>query len=451
MKMTTLRMRFLFAASLISLVRVGTATQGSNYNVTESFAEAHSCGSKCQAALNEANAIDLATFGENFDFDFYETAANFSGSKPGDLLKLQPVDPVTLQINAGTTVYRIQYTSRDLDGSPVPATGFIALPYAPAKQNSSTYPVVAYAHGTSGIYRGCAPSNSPNLYDYNSWQLLIARGYAVVATDYAGLGNNYTLHKYVSFPAQVNDIYFSMIAARKAFDIFSDTWMAAGHSQGGGAVWKLAESDYVKHDKNYLGTVALAPAAKVIDMFLADRDEVISSGYLPLHAKAYQRVHPSYNLTILSDIMRHRMVISDTAQLCLDAVAALSSDLTVDENISKKGINTDIPLLLKWQNEMAPASGGHNSQPLLVVQGLNDTAVVPSVTRALWKRSCDDGNEIHLAEYPGMNHDQVIPAAAPEWLAWMDARFAQQRTSGTCSIVRERPFDLKYVELAPGT
>jgi hypothetical protein len=206
MKMTTVRMTFLFVASLISLVQLGTAAQGSNYNVTESFAEAHSCDSKCQDALNNANPIDLSTFGENFDFDFYETAANFSGSKPGDLLKLQPLDPAALQINAGTTVYRIQYTSRDLDGSPVPATGFIALPYAPAKQNSSTYPVVAYAHGTSGIYRGCAPSNSPNLYDYNSWQLLIERGYAVVATDYAGLGNSYTLHKYISYPAQVNDI-----------------------------------------------------------------------------------------------------------------------------------------------------------------------------------------------------------------------------------------------------
>ncbi|KAF7158194.1 hypothetical protein CNMCM5623_002860 [Aspergillus felis] len=429
MKMTTLRMRFLFLASLISLVQVGTAAQGSNYNVTKSFAEAHDCGSKCQDALNNANPIDLATFGENFDFDFYETAANFSGSKPGDLLKLQPLDPATLQINAGTTVYRIQYTSRDLDGSPVPATGFIALPYAPVKENSNTYPVVAYAHGP----------------------LLIERGYAVVATDYAGLGNNYTLHKYLSYPAQVNDIFFPMIAARKAFDIFSDTWMAAGHSQGGGAVWKLAESEYVKNDKDYLGTVALAPAAKVIDMFLADRDEVISSGYLPLHAKAYQRVHPWYKLTILSDIMRDRMVISDTAQLCLDALGALSSDLTVEENISEEGIKTDIPLLLKWQNEMAPASGGHNYQPLLVLQGLNDTAVVPSVTRALWKHSCDIGNEVHLSEYPGMNHDQIIPAAAPEWLAWMDARFSRQRTSGNCSIEQKRPFDLNHMELAPGS
>jgi pimeloyl-ACP methyl ester carboxylesterase len=227
--------------------------------------------------------------------------------------------------------------------------------------------------------------------------------------------------------------------------------MAVGHSQGGGAVWKLAESEYVKHDKDYLGTVALAPAAKFIDMFLADMDGVISSGYLPMHAKAYQRVHPSYKLTILSDIVRDRVAISDTAQLCLSALGGLSSDLTVDENVSEEGIKTDIPHLLKWQNEMAPASGGHNSQPLLVVQGLNDTAVVPSVTRALWSNSCLDGNEVHLSEYPGMNHDQVIPAGAPEWLAWMDALFAGQRTSGNCSVVQKRPFDMPHVELAPDT
>ncbi|KAF9884578.1 hypothetical protein FE257_001462 [Aspergillus nanangensis] len=444
-------MHFLLAFALITLIPAGTATQGSNYNVTQRFAEEHNCGVKCQDALNKNNIIDLATFGQEFDFEFYATAANFSGSEPGDLLKLEPVDPGYLQLNAGTTVYRIQYTSRDLDGSPVPATGFIALPYAPVALNSTTYPVVAYAHGTSGIYGGCAPSNSPNLYDYNSWQLLISRGYAVVATDYAGLGNNYTLHKYISYPAQVNDIYFSMIAAKKAFSIFSKTWMAVGHSQGGGAVWKLAESEYVKRDQNndYLGTVALAPAAKVIDMFLANREEVISSGYLPLHAKAYQNVYPSYNLTILSDIMRDRMVISDIAQLCLTALGGLSSDLTGDESVSEEGIKSDIPLLLKWQNEMAPASGGHTSQPLLIVQGQGDMAVVPSVTRALWSRACHDGNEVQLSEYPAMDHDQVIVAGAPEWLAWVDARFAGQRTSGKCSLVKKKPFDLAHMELAP--
>ena len=435
---------------LLSAASHGTALQGSNFNVSKDFAAAHGCGEACQAALRSNDENDLDTFGHNFAFDFYNTAANFSTSQPGSLLKLEVLDPVPLDVKAGTTVYRMQYTSRDLDGSPLPATGFIAFPYAPVKQNSNTYPLVAFAHGTSGIYRGCAPSNSPSLYDYDSWQFLTERGYAVVATDYAGLGNNYTLHKYCSYPAQVNDIYYSTIAARKAFKgIFTDDWMAVGHSQGGGAVWKLAESQYVKHDRHYLGTVSLAPAAKVIDMFLADQDEVTGSGYLPLHAKAFQRVHPSYNLTILGDTLRERMVISDQAELCLVALGGLSSDLTKDEIVSKEGVKTDIPLLLKWQNEMAPASGGRNPAPIYLVQGLNDTAVVPAVTHACWERSCNDGNEVHLVQYPGQDHSAVISAAAPEWLAWVDSRFAKSRTSGCCSSVTKKTLDLAHVKAPP--
>ncbi|KAJ0146726.1 Vacuolar amino acid transporter 1 [Fusarium oxysporum f. sp. albedinis] len=35
------------------------------------------------------------------------------------------------------------------------------------------------------------------------------RGYAVVATDYARLGNHYTDHKYCTYPAHANDVYYS--------------------------------------------------------------------------------------------------------------------------------------------------------------------------------------------------------------------------------------------------
>lgn len=445
----SLTMIISLTACVLSLVLPTAALPGSNFNVSKAFADAHGCGTKCQDILQKNDQIDLGLFGNDFDFDFYATAVNFSASQAGDILKLQALDPTRLQVKAGTTVYRIQYTSHDIDGSLVPVTGFIAFPYAPVKDNSSTYPLVAYAHGTSGLYRGCAPSNSPSLYDYDSWQLLIERGYAVVATDYAGLGNNHTLHKYCSFPAQVNDIYFSTIAARKAFGIFSNSWMAVGHSQGGGAVWKLAESSYVKHDRKYLGTVALAPAAKVIDMFIADEDEVASSGYLAFHAKALQRVMPSYNLTILGDVMRQRTVVADKAQLCLGAMGGLASDLSQDEIVSKEGVKTDIPLLLNWQNQMAPASGGHNPAPLLVVQGLNDTAVVPSVTRASWERSCHDGNEVHLSEYPALEHSPIIVASAPEWLAWVDSRFEGHGTTGACSRVLKKALDIAHVK-APG-
>lgn len=304
------------------------------------------------------------------------------------------------------------------------------------------FPLVAYAHGTSGVYSGCAPSSGPALYDYDTWQLLVQRGYAVVATDYTGLGNNQTEHKYCSFPAQVKDVVHSVAAARKAMgDIFTKEWMAVGHSEGGGAVWKLAESEFVKADKTYLGTVSLAPATKIADMLENHIDLILQSGYLTLVAKALQRFSPSYKFTMLGDVQRQRMAIADSAQPCLAAQGVISVGLSREQVLSEEGLSADLALLKRWQSEMAPACGGRTSAPMLVVQGLNDTAVVPQVTHQSWQQACNDENEVHLSEYVALDHSPVTIGSAAEWLAWIDARFNGEKTSGKCTQAQRVPLD----------
>jgi hypothetical protein len=93
------------------------ARQNSNFNITSEYATAHACGPKCQEILRLTNAADLDAVGHDFAFDFFATATNFSETtRPGDVLKVQPLDARELQVYSGTTVYRIQYASRDLDG-----------------------------------------------------------------------------------------------------------------------------------------------------------------------------------------------------------------------------------------------------------------------------------------------------------------------------------------------
>ncbi|OAQ97158.1 hypothetical protein LLEC1_04485 [Akanthomyces lecanii] len=446
---------------VLLLARVVSADIACNFNVSSDFASANGCDAKCLGILRHANAYDHTQVGLDFDFGFYETAHNFTGSKPGDLLKLQAADPVPLNIKAGTTVYRFQYTSLDLDGKTVvPSTGFVAFPYAPLGSPSfSNYHSVAFAHGTIGVYRGCAPSNGPALFDYDSWQLLLERGYAVVATDFAGLGNNETLHKYCSFPAQANDVYYSMVAARSAFsNALSSNWMSVGHSEGGGAVWKLAESSLLTNETlQYLGTVALAPATHIIDMAI---DGLLDSGgdgpdsggfasYAPSLAIGIQRYKPSYNLTLLGPKMRQRMAIADRAQVCATALAGLTLDLKLEEIVSLEGAAGDLPLLQEWQNKTAP-SDGRALAPILVVQGLNDTSILPQTTKDAVERACRGGNTIHLSLYPGVEHSPLIPASAPEWLRWIDARFAGHPVAANCSTVTRAPFgNGAHMKLAP--
>ena len=60
------------------------------------------------------------------------------------------------------------------------------------------------------------------------------RGYAVVASDYAGLGTP-GLMNYLSGKVEANSIVDSVIAARSAGLPLSPTWALVGQSQGAGA------------------------------------------------------------------------------------------------------------------------------------------------------------------------------------------------------------------------
>ncbi|PHH93356.1 hypothetical protein CDD83_5910 [Cordyceps sp. RAO-2017] len=465
-------MRRVLAFSAVAAAGFASAQQAANFNVSAEDARAHMCGDACQANIKRQNQLDLMAVGANFDYGFYATALNFTSSKPGDVLKLEPLDPTQYSFKAGTSVWRLQYTSVDLDGQPVPVTGFIAFPYTTppgdddvayddGSEEQGTEPkpnrkfrLAAFAHGTIGVFPGCAPSNGPSLYDYDSWQPLVARGYAVVATDYAGLGNNYTMHKYCSFPAHAADVYYSVLAARSLFGaVLTPEWISIGHSQGGGTAWKLAESDFVRTDTAYLGTVALAPATYIIDMLLKRMDGVDHPNYLPYLTVGVEAANPQYHETLLSETLRRRIAMAKEAQLCTMAFMGLTADLRGNAKaiVSMEGVKRDMSTLLAWQNSTAPAMGGRSEAPMLVVQGLNDTTVLPRTTIQAVESSCASGSEIHLSLYPGLEHSPLLQASEAEWMGWIDDLFAAGRLDsiGECSSNTKRVFNEDHVKL-PG-
>lgn len=72
-------------------------------------------------------------------------------------------------------------------GLPALSSGTVFVPNGQAP--AGKWPVISWAHGTVGVGDRCAPSRNPyqgrHLQYLNHW---ISEGYAVVATDYAGLG-----------------------------------------------------------------------------------------------------------------------------------------------------------------------------------------------------------------------------------------------------------------------
>lgn len=155
------------------------------------------------------------------------------------------------------------YKMLGINNNETQATALVFIPKGtpPAKG----WPIVAWAHGTTGVADQCAPSRNelnPDIKD------MIARflqaGYMVVAPDYEGLGepSGTELHPFLNLKSEAYSITDAVVAAKKYLGSeASNQWMAVGHSQGGQAALGAAQYAARASQMTYKGTVALAPAS----------------------------------------------------------------------------------------------------------------------------------------------------------------------------------------------
>lgn len=107
--------------------------------------------SDVQAAL----AFERSTWanGSVDDESFYRVPSNSSHLPAGTLLKLQLYTNTSLYtLPPQTALSRILYQTKNLNGSLVPASAYILWPYSPRTQPDGSYPVIAWGHGTTGIF-----------------------------------------------------------------------------------------------------------------------------------------------------------------------------------------------------------------------------------------------------------------------------------------------------------
>ena len=143
---------------------------------------------------------------------FYDPPDPLPPQPAGTLIRSEPFSGYDLP--TGASAVRILYYSRARDGRPVPASGVVLIPSGNPPVGG--WPVIAWAHGTSGVARQCAPSLMRDLeYADEGLKAMLASGFAVVAPDYAGLGTP-GAHEYDNKIAQANDVVYAVPAARAA-------------------------------------------------------------------------------------------------------------------------------------------------------------------------------------------------------------------------------------------
>ncbi len=210
--------------------------------------------SSCLATAQKAPTPE-DKYGDGRVSEFY-TWKSAIPEQAGKLLKTEAIHNPYIRLANDSQAIRILYSSTSGKDSktPIVVSGSIHLPKGtPPKEG---WPVVLWAHGTVGLADACAPSWSGRSYrDVQYLNRWLKEGFAVVATDYEGLGVAGP-HLLINKPMLAYSILDSGRAALKTKLPLANKFVIVGQSQGGaGAVAASSYSATYAPDLNIKGSI----------------------------------------------------------------------------------------------------------------------------------------------------------------------------------------------------
>ena len=359
---------------------------------------------------------------------FYDTPTPLPLGEPGALIRAEEATdyafvPGQAPAENGLKAVRFLYHSRTFDGKDVPVSGVILIPYGTPPAGG--WPVVAWAHGTTGVGRVAAPSLDKALvYGWEGLLLWPVLGYAVVATDYAGLGSN-AGHPYLVAEAQAQDVINALPAARAAYPELGRRWVAIGHSQGARAVIEVAELQVGIRDPGYLGGIAIAGGGD-LDGRLDYIDSLPVRAYLAFIALGIKAAYPDFDPAELLSPAALALLPAAEKNGWLGTMATYAYGVPAGKMLnpdwSKSKTLEKFIALTKIGDR--PAYG-----PLLMMAGAADTTSPAQGVEQMAERLKALGATVEYRLYPGLDHDPLVFGSFRDQLRWVEDRFAGRPAS----------------------
>ena len=342
---------------------------------------------------------------------------------PGAVAATVPLDPSLSLPQAGRAV-RQAYGTVDQHGRNAIATSAVFLPHGTPPPGG--WPVVAWAHGTTGLGDDCAPSTQPRSErDAEYLGHWLDRGYAVVAADYAGLGTPGLL-SYLNGQAAARGIVDSLVAARADGLPLSPRWALVGQSQGAGAALVTATRATelgAPAGLDYRGVVATGAPANIELIFQwggPGFPPVSLPPGLNLYAMyilaGFRDQHPELDLNrFLTPAGREMVDAAET--LCYSAMREKVGDFQVSQALSRplKDIPDGFGLLQRYMG--TPAVG--YDRPVFLGQGLLDLDVPAPSALSLAAEMTLNRQPLELHVYPDRDHSGTVYAATPDATAFL--------------------------------
>lgn len=388
------------------------------------------------AAYSSALFLTACGSGDNEDWNIWSSNIN-----------AYAVDPDVSALAAKHEI--LTYKMQSVAGKEINATTLIFIPAGAAP--SGGWPVVVWAHGTTGAADRCAPSQNVLAGSEKALvKALLAKGYAVVAPDYEGLGNTAVPHPYLNLESAATSILSAVKAAHDQYGNLSKNWSVIGWSQGGHAALAAAQYQQALLGYNFKGTVAIAPASYLAETLDEDLNTAqnkaaaaLSAGdaaafgqaigiaatayaYAAIVSSGIKAETPAFQYT--QSFLPAKAPIAELAEsicspeLGIKFAANMQQYMGTDYSkfftytVLQPNFLTD-PDIGQYLNDNTPGMVKLD-KPVVIYQGEADTTVPVDITTDLAVNMDGLGTDVRLEPFAGETHSTVfsnnIPALADE-------------------------------------
>ncbi len=336
----------------------------------------------------------------------------------------------------GIRAWAVIYRSTGQDGSSVPVSGLVLAPARETNTDSSPtpgsteQPIIAWAHGTTGLADACAPSRDGAVgLGFESLLNLVRAGFVVTATDYEGLGTA-GIHPYLVGTSEGRSILDAIRAARALPDAGAGERAAiVGISQGGhAALWAAEILDGYAPELDVAGVVAASPPIdlRAVQRTVLGRGDAGEAAWLEslMVAAAWREVYDTrLDGLITDDGMRIVRALSDD---CPWSIAGpTQSPFRVDPG--------SVP---EWQALLEVNSPGREPArpPILVLAATADDLVPPSTIQPGVDRLCAAGSSVELRWVEGPHEATLAdPTGAAMAMSWVTERLSGLPGASDCA------------------
>lgn len=357
-------------------------------------------------------------------------------ARPGVMLRMEP-QPAQPELTAAGLQQRILYSSTDARwrSGVIPVSGTLYLPQGTPPAGG--WPLVAWGHGTLGVADSCAPSwtgHRPRDATYlNRW---LQQGFAVVATDYQGLGGPGP-HPYLFWEAEGRSILDGVRAALAAYPgRIANEVIVTGQSQGSASSIGASRiaPDYAPELK--LRATIATGVVPVFPQGPYQAPEAAPNPKGPVRFAMLRLVGgsiPDGGPTAESLVTeRAQPVLKMARETCVDDMRGHEQRNGLNAGNAFTRDPAAMEALLLKTTEMSLT---RMPAPVFLGTGLADRTVPPRRQYAAAAALCAAGNPLTWQTYAGVSHNGIVNAAFDDELRFVRQVMAGRTPPGNCAAI----------------